>query len=605
MSRLLKLSIALLLNDDSSMKKYLLYFFGMIAWIMACQKPSQDLSASFKNHLLADIDSLNQDVALLLKTVEQNQGLGNMQKQFVKTRLQYKKIAFATSYFMPSTTRLVNGAPLNEIEIEENTINEPGGLQVIEGYLYPTFDMTTKQELVHEIRKLQTELKRYQNFSDLEITEAQIVDAIRLQVFRLMSLDLSGFDTPLCNSRLPEITHSLQGIQQYLQLFSTENKTINTVLEKAILYTQRQTSNSLNHLELLSNYLIPVSKSLLEWQQQNHISSLNDKRPLRSTAYSYFEKEAFFPDFYTYNTDLYTNLDKVALGKTLFFDTILSDNNQQSCASCHQPDKAFTDGMPQAMGLDKKPVKRNTPTLLYAGLQAKQFYDLSVNTLEEQAKTVIHNKSEMHGSLAKAVLKIQEQRVYLDLFKRAFPQQKTPNESQIQNALGAFVRSLAPFESPFDAYMRGQQNSLTAEQQQGFNVFMGKAKCGTCHFMPIFNGTVPPEFLQTESEVIGTFATPQSTKIDTDKGRGALNPQIADWHFAFKTPTLRNIAKTAPYMHNGQYPDLVSVIDFYNEGGAIGRGVDLPNQTLADTQLNLDPVEKKALIAFLHALNDK
>jgi cytochrome c peroxidase len=146
---------------------------------------------------------------------------------------------------------------------------------------------------------------------------------------------------------------------------------------------------------------------------------------------------------------------------------------------------------------------------------------------------------------------------------------------------------------------------LDETEKVGFNLFMGKAKCGTCHFFPLFNGTVPPDFQKTESEVLGVFDQPRSKTIDKDLGRGTYNPQIADWHFAFKTPTIRNIEKTAPYMHNGAYPDLNSVIDFYDHGGALGLGVNLENQTLSDEQLKLSKAEKTALIAFLKTLTDR
>jgi cytochrome c peroxidase len=133
---------------------------------------------------------------------------------------------------------------------------------------------------------------------------------------------------------------------------------------------------------------------------------------------------------------------------------------------------------------------------------------------------------------------------------------------------------------------------------------MGKAKCGTCHFFPLFNGTVPPDF-RKQNQKFWAFLTNLEAKIDKDLGRGTYNPQIADWHFAFKTPTIRNIEKTAPYMHNGAYPDLNSVIDFYDHGGALGLGVNLENQTLSDEQLKLNQAEKTALIAFLKTLTDR
>jgi cytochrome c peroxidase len=154
--------------------------------------------------------------------------------------------------------------------------------------------------------------------------------------------------------------------------------------------------------------------------------------------------------------------------------------------------------------------------------------------------------------------------------------------------------------------MNGQEDALTAIEKRGFNLFTGKAKCASCHFLPFFNGTVPPFYAHNEAEVLGVPSKPDtiSAKIDADEGKFALFQK--DLHrFAFKTPTVRNIAKTAPYMHNGVYSDLPQVIDFYNRGGGAGIGIDLPNQTLPSDALALSKEEQEAIIAFLNSLTDK
>ena len=144
--------------------------------------------------------------------------------------------------------------------------------------------------------------------------------------------------------------------------------------------------------------------------------------------------------------------------------------------------------------------------------------------------------------------------------------------------------------------MRGDQR-LSANEEKGFNLFMGKAKCGSCHFMPIFNGTVPPMFNTTESEVLGIPADNKFSKIDADGGRYDLH-KISELKLAFKTPTLRNVALTAPYMHNGVFATLEEVIEFYNEGGAEGKGIALENQTLPAEKLHLSEVEIQQIIAI-------
>jgi cytochrome c peroxidase len=172
-------------------------------------------------------------------------------------------------------------------------------------------------------------------------------------------------------------------------------------------------------------------------------------------------------------------------------------------------------------------------------------------------------------------------------------------------AVASYLRSLTALNSDFDRFMRGEYDAMSPKQIEGFNIFMGKGKCATCHFMPLFNGTVPPMFSETESEVIGIPAkvAQSDAQPDDDYGKREVVTH-ALFDRMFKTPTLRNAALTAPYMHNGKYPTLEDVIDFYDRGGGAGIGLKLPNQTLPSEPLNLNDKEKQALISFIHALTD-
>jgi cytochrome c peroxidase len=165
---------------------------------------------------------------------------------------------------------------------------------------------------------------------------------------------------------------------------------------------------------------------------------------------------------------------------------------------------------------------------------------------------------------------------------------------------------LNPFKSKFDAYLQGDKTAMNATEIQGFNVFMGKAKCGTCHFMPIFNGNTPPWFSKSESEIIGvpSKAVWQNATIDVDMGRYYVN-KIEELKFAFKTPTIRNIEKTAPYMHNGVYKSLDEVVNFYQKGGGVGLGIQIKTQSLPFDSLSLTQDDKLAIIAFMKSLTDK
>jgi cytochrome c peroxidase len=153
--------------------------------------------------------------------------------------------------------------------------------------------------------------------------------------------------------------------------------------------------------------------------------------------------------------------------------------------------------------------------------------------------------------------------------------------------------------------MRGQRSAMKPNEIKGFNLFMGKALCATCHFIPLFNGSRPPLFYYQESEVIGVPSTPGKidAKIDSDPGRYSIINRNFLKH-SFKTPTLRNIALTAPYMHNGVFDSLEQVIEFYNNGGGKGLHIDLDNQTLPFEKLNLDAAEQRSIISFLKTLTD-
>jgi cytochrome c peroxidase len=153
--------------------------------------------------------------------------------------------------------------------------------------------------------------------------------------------------------------------------------------------------------------------------------------------------------------------------------------------------------------------------------------------------------------------------------------------------------------------MRGEKAAMNDTETRGFNLFMGKGKCGTCHFVPLFSGVNPPTFTKIDAEIIGVPATNDTlnARLDTDWGK-YLTHKIPLHKNAFKTPTLRNIALTAPYMHNGVFKTLEDVIDFYDRGGGAGLGLELENQTLPAEKLNLSKWEKEAIISFLETLTD-
>jgi len=274
--------------------------------------------------------------------------------------------------------------------------------------------------------------------------------------------------------------------------------------------------------------------------------------------------------------------EKVALGELLFRDTRLSGAGTRACASCHQPEHAFTDRKSTAEALDGHALRRNTPTL-YGLAWGKLFYwDGRAPSLEAQARFPMLHPDEMAGDFALMAGRLSGDSDMAGRFKAAFPSDPAITETSILQAIGAYVRSLVPPATRFDKWVEGDDTALTADEKKGFSIFAGKAGCVACH-----GGW---RFTDDRFHDIGL--------PDADPGRGAIEggvPGLA----AFKTPTLRELTKTAPYMHNGALRSLDAVLDHY-AGGRVERPSLAANMV---RDLKLDPAERRALVAFLQTLS--
>ncbi|HEX8507574.1 MAG TPA: cytochrome c peroxidase [Hymenobacter sp.] len=537
----------------------------------------------------------------------------SLRRAFVRCRLAYKRVEAFSEYFLPSTSRLVNGAPVPEIEVEETRQFEAGGLQVIETLLYPAPDAEGRARLRQEVGRLRRQLRGLNDtWAVQEFTNAHVFDALRQETFRVVAMGISGFDTPLVGTALPEAAAALAALQAPLRQYAPATaahrpayEQLRQRLSAAEAYLRQPVDFAhFDRYKFITEHANPLGRALLAYQRQLGIAPFTELRSFRGDASTLFDSAAFNPDFYTGNAQWFTNAAKVRLGRQLFSDPVLSGKSGRSCASCHQPARAFTDGLARNATLSGGVARRNTPTLYNAALQSGQFYDLRASTLENQSLDVVGNRDEMHGSLPEAAARLRTSPAYVALFRRAFPQAEKPLEPvHIQNALAAYERSLVRLNSRFDQAMRGSTTALSAPEVAGFNLFIGKARCATCHFVPLLNGTAPPNFTDSEAEVLGVPATLAARRLDPDLGRYA-HTQLAPLRHAFKTPTLRNVALTAPYMHNGAYQTLEQVVDFYNEGGGAGLGLSVPTQTLPADKLHLSPTEKRHLLAFLRTLTD-
>ena len=585
------------------MKK--IYCLLFLLALLGCQKKNkhQEINELFK----ADITLLIEKVAKLKYSVQSDSAEAQIQRQFLEAHQGYKKVEMISEYYSPAVSKSINGPAIPEFEENDNITVQPEGFQVIEELVFPKYDKKNKKELLQELGVLSANLIRLEKVSNSnELTDAHVFDAMRLEVYRIITLGITGFDSPVVLNSLPEALVSLETIEKYYNVY-LENKTVSNsketlqILEKGKKYLKSNTNfNAFDRAYFIKEILNPLSKGLFKTQTELGIPLMKEQRGLKVTAETLFDPEAFDPEAFSGFPDYQTTSEKIALGKKLFNDPVLSGNNTRSCASCHHAEKAFTDGLERAVALDgKSMIQRNTPTLTNIAFQRVFFADSRVSYLEDQAVAVIKNENEMHGSLEKSALAIQKNQDYVKEFKKAFPKGAI-NEFEIKNALASYIRSLSHYDAKFDRYMQNKI-AFTADEKAGFNLFAGKAKCATCHFIPLTNGTVPPNFDRSESEILGT--PDKNKKLDGDLGKFVIT-QAAIHKNSFKTPTIRNIKLTAPYMHNGVYKTLEEVIDFYDQGGGLGLGFDVPNQTLPEDKLNLSDKEKKQLIAFMRTLTD-
>ncbi len=258
--------------------------------------------------------------------------------------------------------------------------------------------------------------------------------------------------------------------------------------------------------------------------------------------------------------------DGIALGRRLFSDRQLSRDGSVSCATCHRPDRAFADDRRLAVGVGGRVGRRHTPALINRGYGRTFFWDARSRSLEEQVLLPIEDPNEMDSSVEVAAARVG----------------LSPED--LSRALASYVRSILSGNSPFDRFANGDRSALNEEEQRGLALFRGKGHCTACHVGPNFTDERPHNTgIAWRSSSGATLSAP----IDAGAGQGA-----------FKTPTLREIARSAPYMHDGSLQSLEEVVEFYDRGGQPNPSLDAE---MRPARFTLD--ERRALVAFLRALS--
>jgi len=443
--------------------------------------------------------------------------------------------------------------------------------------------------------------------------------ANRLFILNIATIYNTGFECPDKDSIIPELRHMLYDTKTIYEAFNSSFPTYAITAKYLEQYNrlcnfvdhQPSSINEFDHYHLLKDYVNPLfllnqemirnyqvySASYNDYTLSNEVNSIFDKALYEGQN----EKGIYLP---VDDTSTLNNI--AAIGKLLFYDPILSGNLKRSCFSCHKPEEYFTENKrPASLSIDNQTLlTRNTPSLLDATFQHLIMLDGKEYSLLNQGKHVVINPNEMGGDTKIITDRVMSCKVYEKAFKKFV--KLTPNSPKLKidhiiSAVVLYYSKFSKFYSAFDSAIN-LNKTLNTDAIKGYNVFMGKAQCGTCHFPPQFNGVKPP-YIGSEFEVLGVPADTAYSKLSPDSGRALVNPAPETLH-AFRTATVRNISNTGPYMHNGVFKDIDQIIEFYNDGGGAGHKLNVPNQTLAPDSLHLSNDEKNQLKAFMRSLDE-
>lgn len=549
-----------------------------------------------------------------------------LRREISNSRLKLKGgLDFWFRYFEPNVYRKVNG-PLpveweNEVfeKFEPPYRREGAGLSLAEQYLDETG--ITKDSLSALITSAVTAMDTFRADSITQNLNSfhHFFLANRLYLLNLAAIYTTGFECPDTSRIIPELRSMLKDVKEiYLAFDDTYSSTSLSkeylaLYDKTIDFTSRQANDFslFNHFDFIKNYINPLFRMNQQFITSYGVTTKNyNDYSLNNDCLSIFDKSLYMPQntkgIYSLieDNDLLKEIKET--GKLLFYDPIISSNNLRSCASCHKPTEYFTDTtQATAFQFDhQQHLTRNTPTLINVIYNHLIMLDGKHISLQDQAKDVMHNEQEMNNRPEDLVKKVLSCKEYKDAFKKFLkytPEEKEVTISHIVSAITFYYADFSHYTAPFDDAMNNKQ-AVAPEVQRGFNLFMSKAQCATCHFVPMFNGVKPP-YIGSEFEVIGVPEDSAYHKLSSDKGRYLINPAKETMN-AFRTGSIRNAGFTKPYMHNGVFQTLEQVVDLYDVGGGVGKKLAIDNQTLSTDSLKLTATEKKDLIAFIRSLDE-
>lgn len=587
-------------------------------------------SNDYKESYFAKLNELNSSQQSLLKKIQaanlnSQEGKQKVSDAIAASRKALKRVDFWLRYIQPISYKQINGPLPVEWETEvfekfEKPYKRPGaGLTL--ATLYLDEEKVEKDTLIQLIQKSIHAIGSFQHDS-VTTTLAEFDHFYlcnRLFLLNLATIYTSGFECPQTEQIIPELEWMLKEVStiyaQFNQSFSDKAIPDNYLLKYksmvAFVESQSKDHEKFDHFTFIKDHVNPlfaINQQLLRDYKVASKSYMDYS--LNKSAQSIFSKNLYHGQnakgifIRVFDKDVLNEIDK--LGKLLFYDPILSGNNLRSCSSCHIPTHFFTDTVSKsALQFNRKDLlHRNTPSLLNTSFNHLLMLDGFHISMQNQAKAVMTNSVEMGANEQEILKKVMSCKEYKEGFEKLLqhtPQEKKVTIEHISSALTLYYNKFSNYYSPFDRAMNGMEN-LNENVVKGFNIYMSKAQCATCHFAPQFNGVKPP-YVGSEFEVLGVPKDENYKALSDDRGRYEINPAYETMN-AFRTGTLRNASKTKPYMHNGVFNTMEKVIDFYDGGGGAGHGLKVENQTLSSDSLRLSKNEKKLLIDFINALNE-
>ena len=451
------------------------------------------------------------------------------------------------------------------------------------------------EEALNTLRSLLQELKS--RTSEVYFDKDKVLYAIIINAYQHYFLSLTGHEIIDVERAPKEFERILMAYQKLLELLAVDFPADAPKMDLGIhLLKQMQIDikgksfDELDRLALLKEHLIPFQDLLLSLIEQPEAIEL-ENNPLSFETSNPFSEHWLNRTYFSKLPPALQGEQAIALGKLLFYEPMLSKNNKRTCASCHKAQKAFSDGRRTSLAFDfSSNLEQNAPALLNTIYNKKYGHDLRFSSLEEQIEFVVNNHQEFRSSFKEIKIKLSTSESYKQLFQEVFGEHTEIDSVSITGALKAYLATLTSFNSPFDQFMRGDSAKIDTLVAKGYNLFMGKAQCGSCHFAPLFSGLKPMSYTEQGAysmyqnsfhQLAGTKPEPTISKSEEKK---------------YKTPTIRNLKYTIPYGHDGSILELDSFLTW--------------KKPLQETSLRyiqyktINPKEKHALKAFLASLND-